>query len=79
MRGDTVQLPHYNFKTGLREAGHTVTLGHDHVLVIEGIHGLNPDLVPGLPPECVYRVYISALTQLNLDTHNRVSTTDTAA
>jgi uridine kinase len=76
MRGDTVELPRYNFKTGLREAGHTVTLGNDHVLVIEGIHGLNPELVPDLPPECVYRVYISALTQLNLDTHNRVSTSD---
>ena len=44
-----------------------MTLGADHVLVVEGIHGLNPDLVPALPPECVYRVYISALTQLNLD------------
>ena len=76
MRGDTVQLPHYNFKTGMREAGRTVALGHDHVLIIEGIHGLNPDLVPELPHEAVYRVYISALTQLNLDSHNRVSTTD---
>jgi uridine kinase len=77
MRGDTVQLPRYNFKTGLRETGRRVTLGSDHVLVIEGIHGLNPDLVADLPPACVYRVYISALTQLNLDSHNRVSTSDT--
>jgi uridine kinase len=75
-RGETVQLPRYNFKTGLREAGHVVRLESDHVIIVEGIHGLNPDLVPGLPPEQVYRVYVSALTQLNLDNHNRVSTTD---
>jgi uridine kinase len=77
MRGETVQLPRYNFKTGMRETGHRVTLLPDHLLVVEGIHGLNPDLVPNLPPERIYRVYISALTQLNLDAHNRVSTTDT--
>jgi len=80
--GRTVQLPHYNFYTGLREPGPSVTLGPDLVsksrtiILVEGIHGLNPALVPGLDPACVYRVYISALTQLNLDRHNRVSTTD---
>jgi uridine kinase len=74
--GETVRLPHYNFRTGLREAGREVTLGPDNLIVIEGIHGLNPALVPDLPPESVYRVYVSALTQLNLDRHNRVSTTD---
>ena len=77
MRGETVQMPRYNFKTGMREDGHNVALGHETVLIVEGIHGLNPDLVPDLPPEAVYRVYISALTQLNLDSHNRVSTSDT--
>jgi uridine kinase len=71
-----VQIPHYNFKTGLREAGAVVDLEEDNVLVVEGIHGLNPDLVPGLPHDRVYRIYVSALTQLNLDRHNRVSTTD---
>ena len=74
--GRTVSLPHYNFYTGLREPGPAVTLGPDHIVLVEGIHGLNPALVPGLPPEWVYRVYVSALTQLNLDRHNRVSTTD---
>jgi uridine kinase len=53
-----------------------VTLGVDNVIIVEGIHGLNPDLVPGLPPEQIYRVYVSALTQLNLDRHNRLNTTD---
>ena len=75
-RADRPQLPRYNFKTGRREPGRSVTLGPGHIIIVEGIHGLNPALVPGLPPECVYRVYVSALTQLNLDRHNRVSTTD---
>jgi len=74
--GGTTRLPHYNFLTGRSEPGPTVTLGPDHIVIVEGIHGLNPALVPGLPPERVYRVYVSALTQLNLDRHNRVSTTD---
>jgi uridine kinase len=76
MAGRTTQLPHYVFKTGRREVGVTVTLGHDHIMIVEGIHGLNPALVPSVPPACIYRVYVSALTQLNLDRHNRVSTTD---
>ncbi len=76
MTGRTVQLPHYVFKTGRREGGLIVTLGPDSIIIVEGIHGLNPALVPGVPPERVYRVYVSALTQLNLDRHNRVSTTD---
>jgi uridine kinase len=75
--GQPVELPHYNFLTGKRERGLTVQLGRAHVIIVEGIHGLNPDLVPGLPPETLYRVYVSALTQLNLDRHNRVNTTDT--
>jgi uridine kinase len=74
--GRTTTLPHYNFITGRGERGATVTLGPDHIVIVEGIHGLNPALVQGLPPERVYRVYVSALTQLNLDRHNRVSTTD---
>src|SRR5712692_4327603 len=77
MASRPVQLPRYNFVTGGRETGPTITLGANEMLIVEGIHGLNPDLVPGLPPESVYRVYVSALTQLNLDRHNRVSTTDT--
>jgi uridine kinase len=77
MRGEEVQLPHFNFKTGLREQGETVQLGPDHIIVIEGIHGLNPRLVPSVPPERTVRIFISALTQLNTDRHNRVPTTDT--
>jgi uridine kinase len=76
MQGQTTRLRHYNFRTGQGETGLEVTLGSDNVIIVEGIHGLNPALVPGLPPECIYRVYVSALTQLNLDRHNRVSTTD---
>lgn len=76
MAGETAQLPHYNFLTGKSEAGHAVTLGPDNIIIVEGIHGLNPALVPDLPAERLYRVYISALTELNLDRHNRVSTTD---
>ena len=77
MRGEAVQLPHFNFKTGHREQGEVVQLGPDHVIVIEGIHGLNPQLVPSIPRERTFRIFISALTQLNIDRHNRVPTTDT--
>jgi uridine kinase len=76
MAGRRTELPRYVFKTGRRESGLTVTLGPDNIMIVEGIHGLNPALVPEIPPECVYRVYVSALTQLNLDRYNRVSTTD---
>ena len=75
--GKTVQLPEFNFLTGKRQPGRTISLGERDVLIIEGIHGLNPKLTNELPEEKVYRVYISALTQLNLDEHNRISTTDT--
>ncbi len=74
--GRPTSLPHYNFLTGRREAGQTVTLGSDHVIIVEGIHGLNPLLAQRLPAETVFRVYVSALTQLNLDRHNRVATSD---
>ena len=77
MRGETVTLPHFNFVTGLRESGPTVKIGEDHVILLEGIHGLNPALIPDLPTESVYRVYVSPLTQLNLDHHNRIPTSDT--
>jgi uridine kinase len=76
MAGRTTDLPRYVFKTGHREHRATVTLSPDRIMVVEGIHGLNPALVPSLPPECIYRIYVSALTQLNLDRYNRVSTTD---
>jgi len=76
MRGTPVETPRYNFRTGHREAGPMVDLDGDNIVIVEGIHGLNPALVPDVPHERVYRIYVSALTQLNLDRHNRVSTTD---
>jgi uridine kinase len=77
MRGDTVKLPHYNFITGKREWGDTVSISAEHMIIVEGIHGMNPDLVPQIPSETIFRIYVSALTQLNLDRHNRIATTDT--
>lgn len=70
-------LPHYNFRLGKREDGPRVRLKDDQVIIAEGIHGLNPDLIPDLPQSSVFRIYVSALTQLNLDSHNRIPTTDT--
>lgn len=77
MRGQEVQLPRFDFKTGRREEGQTVQLGPDHVIIVEGIHGLNPRLAASVPEERTFRVYVSALTQLNINRHNRVPTTDT--
>jgi uridine kinase len=77
MRGKSVTLPRYNFLTGQREAGETLSISEEHIIIVEGIHGLNPDLVPSIPPANVFRIYVSALTQLNLDRHNRIATTDT--
>jgi uridine kinase len=77
MEGEEVQLPRFNFHTGHREPGKTVQLDPDHIILVEGIHGLNPQLVPEVPEEYIYRIYASALTQLNIDRHNRVPTTDT--
>jgi len=77
MAGETVQLPHFNFKTGQREEGGIIQLSPDHVIIVEGIHGLNPRLVSAVPRERTFRIFVSALTQLNLDRHNRVPTTDT--
>ena len=77
MNGKAVTLPRFNFHTGRREAGPQVQLHPEQIILAEGIHGLNPALVPNIPPEHIYRIYISALTQLNLDQHNRVPTTDT--
>jgi uridine kinase len=75
--GETVRLPRYNFKLGVSEEGPEARLRPGQVLLLEGIHGLNPALTPRLPAARAYRVYVSALTQLNLDRYNRVSTTDT--
>lgn len=75
--GEEVQLPHYNFLSGKSEPGDLVQLDPGQVIILEGIHGLNPDLLPEIPVAQTFRIYASALTQLNLDRHNRISTTDT--
>lgn len=75
--GQQVQLPHYDFKTGMQSEGALVQLKPGQILILEGIHGLNPELVPLVSPQSSFRIYASALTQLNLDRYNRVSTTDT--
>jgi len=77
MDGREVRLPRYNFPQGRREEGELLKLSKEHVILLEGIHGLNPGLVPSVPKERIYRIYVSALTQLNLDHYNRVPTTDT--
>lgn len=75
--GERVQLPRFNFKTGHPEDGEYIQVRPNQLIILEGIHGLNPRLLPGIPAEQTFRIYVSALTQLNLDRHNRISTTDT--
>jgi uridine kinase len=75
--GESVQLPHYDFKVGRQVPGEMVQLTSDHIIILEGIHGLDPRLLPVPLSGNAYRIYAAALTQLNLDRHNRVSTADT--
>jgi len=75
--GKKVQLPRYDFITGKSEAGDEIQLRNGEIIILEGIHGLNPALFPQFPIQHTFRIYVSALTQLNLDRHNRISTTDT--
>lgn len=78
LAGETVELPSFNFKIGQREyKGDYMQLNSEDVLVLEGIHGLNEKMSYALPAESKYKIYISALTSLNVDEHNRISTTDT--
>jgi len=76
LRGDTVEIPSFNFKTGRREwRGHSLTLHPDTVIIVEGLHALNPVLLPdSLDREKVFRLYVSPLLPLNLDDHNRIPT-----
>ncbi len=77
LAGERVELPRYNFVSGEREyKGDFLQLGEEDILVIEGIHCLNDKLSYSLPKESKFRIYISALTQLNVDEHNRIPTTD---
>jgi uridine kinase len=77
IRGEEVHLPGYNFKSGKSEAGKVIQLKPGQPIILEGIHGMNPHLIPESLSDEAFRIYVSALTQLNLDRHNRVSTTDT--
>lgn len=77
LNGEEVEIPSYNFKTGRREwHGNKLRLPKNGILIVEGIHALNPKLTEKVKEENKYKIYISALTQLNLDNHNRIHTTD---
>jgi uridine kinase len=76
LEGKEVTLPRYNFRTGKREVGDTVRVFENQIIVIEGIHGLNPDLIKDIDRTKKFLIYASCLTQLNLDHYNRISTTD---
>lgn len=77
LKGERVEMPEFNFITGKREMnGEFLQLGKNDVLVIEGIHGLNEKMSYALPAESKFKIYISALTTLNIDNHNRIATTD---
>lgn len=76
-RGEEVEIPTFNFKTGKREwSGRKLSLPYNGVIVVEGIHGLNEKLTSHIDKKYKFKIYISALTQLNIDSHNRISTTD---
>lgn len=76
LAGETVQIPRFNFKLGRRDGSKPLYLGPDDMVVFEGIHALNPMLSEGMPHEAIHRIFVSALTCLNLDDHNRIRTTD---
>jgi uridine kinase len=77
LKGDEVKIPSFNFRKGQREwNGEKIKLPENGVLIVEGIHGLNEILTSSIPKENKFKIYISALTQLNVDNHNRIATTD---
>ena len=75
--GEEVTMPRYDFKTGKSVTGKVVKLNKGDMVILEGIHGLNPELLTDINPDTTFKLYVSCLTQLNLDRHNRISTTDT--
>jgi len=78
IQGQEVEIPYYNFQKGKREYhGTKVKLSSDQLIIVEGIHGLNEKLTAMIPKRNKFKIYVSALTQLNLDNHNRIPTTDT--
>ena len=75
--GKTISLPFYNFETGMREyRGETLRLEEDTVVILEGLHALNPALIPDTPRSATFKIYVSALTTVNLDSHNWIPTVD---
>ena len=76
LEGKKVQLPRYNFITGKSEAGEILQIEKNQPIILEGIHGLNPVLTASIPDDEKFKIYLSALTQLNLDDNNRIPTTD---
>lgn len=78
LEGKAIELPRFNFITGKREnSGNIIKVDKDHPIILEGIHSLNPKMTSYIPEKNKYKIYISALTQLNIDAHNRIPTTDT--
>ena len=76
--GEEIEIPTFNFVTGMREyKGHKLSLEADEILIVEGIHGLNEKLSYAIPSENKFKIYVSCLTSLNIDEHNRIPTTDT--
>ncbi len=77
MDGKEIKLPTYNFETGKREyRGNTLQLGDNTIVVLEGLHALNPNLLPDVPKEAAFKIFVSCLTTVNLDNHNWIPTTD---
>ncbi len=78
LNGEKVEIPTFNFETGKREwHGDTIQLQDGDVLIMEGIHALNPDMCPSIPQKAMFKIYVSALTSISLDDHNYIATTDT--
>ncbi len=76
-KGEEVELPRFNFILGRREpSGKKLVLGNGHLLIVEGIHGMNPGLIPNIEDGRSFKIFLSALTQISLDDHNHISTTD---
>lgn len=76
LQGDAVEVPRYDFQTGSRQSGETIQLQPTDVLIVEGIHALNPELTPAISDDTKYKLYVSALTTIQLDQQHRISTSD---
>ena len=78
LNGEEIEIPFFNFEDGKRYyKGEKLKLQDDSILIMEGIHALNPDLIPDIPPETTFKIYVSALTTISIDNHNWIPTTDT--